>query len=449
MDKVTTNSSQNIFLEMLDFLRNAISYRLSSDLGKEKNLAVPEFKVSSNASELSKFIQNNKLSYNETVCLLLALVPNIAPGFISGVVSVFLPNGGDFPEFGGVKGKNHRGILPTGETVLYILAGNNIEKRIQFSTMFEEKHLFAQKSVLYLEHVSNGEPKMSGRLMLDEEYIDLFTSGKISKPKLSSDFPAQLITTELEWKDLVLHKKTIHEIKEIEIWLKYNEKLFDSWKMRGKIKPGYRILFHGPPGTGKTMTACLLGKYTNRPVFRIDLSMVVSKYIGETEKNLSKLFDKAANKDWILFFDEADSIFGKRTNVRDAHDKYANQEVSYLLQRIEAFGGLVILASNMKSNIDSSFTRRFNTFIEFQNPDISERLKLWKNYLPETIDLDKKTDINEIARNYELSGANIVNVIQYAGLQTLQKENSTIEKEDLIKGIQKEYQKEGKLMRKV
>ncbi len=110
--------------------------------------------------------------------------------------------------------------------------------------------------------------------------------------------------------------------------------------------------------------------------------MVVSKYIGETEKNLSKLFDKAANKDWILFFDEADSIFGKRTNVRDAHDKYANQEVSYLLQRIESHEGLVILASNFKGNIDTSFTRRFNSIIEFENPGIEERIKLWENYIP-------------------------------------------------------------------
>ncbi|NOR75997.1 MAG: AAA family ATPase, partial [Draconibacterium sp.] len=332
--------------------------------------------------------------------------------------------------------------------VLYILAGKNIEKRIEVSKMFDESHLFARKNVLYLEQVGVGEPKMSGRLILDDEYVDLFTMGKISKPKLSSDFPAELITTELEWTDLVLQEKTLAEIKEIETWLKYNEKLLNDWKMRGKIKPGFRILFHGPPGTGKTMTACLLGKYTKRDVFRIDLSMVVSKYIGETEKNLSKLFDKAANKDWILFFDEADSVFGKRTNVRDAHDKYANQEVSYLLQRIESHAGLVILASNMKSNIDTSFTRRFNTIIEFENPGVEERERLWKNYIPRNVKTDKRILIKEIARKYEITGANIVNVIQYAGLQTLEKKSQTILYEDLIAGIQKEYFKEGKMIRK-
>ncbi len=134
------------------------------------------------------------------------------------------------------------------------------------------------------------------------------------------------------------------QIKELEIWLQHNEHLLKDWGMEKRLKPGYKVLFHGPAGTGKTLTASLLGKFTNKPVYRIDLSTVVSKYIGETEKNLSNLFNKAAHKDWILFFDEADAIFGKRTNVRDAHDKYANQEVSYLLQRVELHPVLIILA---------------------------------------------------------------------------------------------------------
>jgi SpoVK/Ycf46/Vps4 family AAA+-type ATPase len=174
---------------------------------------------------------------------------------------------------------------------------------------------------------------------------------------------------------------------------------------------------------------------------------VVSKYIGETEKNLSRLFDKAENKEWILFFDEADALFGKRTSVNDAHDKYANQEVSYLLQRVESHAGLIILASNMKSNLDSSFTRRFNSIIEFDHPDATERLQLWKNYFPTTSERKTKIDLEEIARKYHLTGANIVNVIQFAGLQTLEKKSATISADDLLKGIRKEYEKEGKMMR--
>jgi SpoVK/Ycf46/Vps4 family AAA+-type ATPase len=126
-----------------------------------------------------------------------------------------------------------------------------------------------------------------------------------------------------------------------------------------------RILFIGAPGTGKKTLASFIGQQSGKEVYRIDLSMVVSKYIGETEKNLSKVFDAAEHKNWILFFDEADALFGKRTDVRDAHDKYANQEVAYLLQRIENYNGLVILASNMKNNIDDAFTRRFQMIINF------------------------------------------------------------------------------------
>jgi hypothetical protein len=374
-------------------------------------------------------------------------MPHILPDYFGKLISDFLPNGGDFPEFGGVKGKNHRGILPTGETVLYILAGKDIEKRIEVSKMFGEEHLFAKKNILYLEQVDEGEPRMSGRLVLDEEYVELFTTGKLSRPKLSSNFPAQRISTGFSWGDLILKKKTLSEITEIETWLKYNDALLNKWQMHGKIKPGFKVLFHGPPGTGKTMTACLLGKYTKRDVYRIDLSMVISKYIGETEKNLSRLFDKANNKDWILFFDEADALFGKRTSVRDAHDKYANQEVSYLLQRIEMHAGLVILASNMKSNIDPSFTRRFNVFVEFENPGFDERFKLWGNYLPKKAMLDKSVSLKEIARKYELTGANIVNVIHYAGLKTLEKKSETIQLDTLISGIRKEYAKEGKMIR--
>jgi len=132
-----------------------------------------------------------------------------------------------------------------------------------------------------------------------------------------------------------------------------------------KLKPGYRTLFYGPQGSGKKLTAVLIGKEFDKPVYKIDLSNLVSKYIGETEKNLRIIFDSAEGKEWILFFDEADALFGERTGVKDAHDRYSNQEVSYLLQRIEDYNGLVILATNMKNNIDEAFIRRFNLIIRF------------------------------------------------------------------------------------
>lgn len=392
------------------------------------------------------FIRENQLDSQDIVWLLLALIPHIQPQLLGNIVSDFFPSGGEFSEFGGVRAKNHRGVIPTGETGLFILAGSNIQARIEAKAFVDHESALFSKGILRIDDVPSGEPKMSGRLIIDEEYIDLLTTGEIVKPKLSASFPAQRIETSLEWSDLILDDSVLKQVQELQMWLSHQQTIMHEWNMKHVFKPGYRVMFYGPPGTGKTLTASLLGKYTERDVYRIDLSMVVSKYIGETEKNLSLLFDKAANKDWILFFDEADAIFGKRTNVRDAHDKYANQEVSYLLQRIESHPGLVILASNFKSNIDTAFTRRFQTIIEFQLPSHDERLRLWENNLPKGVPLAADVDLKVLSRKYDITGANIVNIIQYACLRTLEQASHEIRMEYLVSGIKKEYVKEGKMM---
>ncbi|WP_108802523.1 ATP-binding protein [Aquimarina sp. Aq107] len=434
------------FDSKLSFLREVIEYRLKDNYTSEIPV-FPKFdNIVSDDSLFSIFVRKKQLSLEEVITLLVTIVPHISPNFFTTIISDFLPNGGELPEFGGVKGKNHRGIIPTGETVQFIMGGNDIQKRIQLTEMFYEDHLFMREGILYLDTVPIGEPKMSGRLLLEEEYVSLFTTGKVLKPTMSKDFPAERINTELDWDDLVLQNKTLQQIKEIETWLNYNDVVLNDWNMKSRIKPGYRILFSGPPGTGKTLTATLLGKFTGKDVYRVDLSMIVSKYIGETEKNLSKLFDKAKNKSWILFFDEADAIFGKRTNVRDAHDKYANQEVSYLLQRIEAHPGLVILASNFKNNIDTAFTRRFQSIIEFENPSYKERLSLWKKNLPDKIALDKSISLEEVSKKYALTGANIINVVQYICLKTIASKHESILLETILEGIKKEYLKEGKMV---
>ncbi len=430
------------------FLHAFIKYRISSDLGTSESSARPVFSFTrhKDAKELTRFIKENKLSEDEIIIVLMALVPHVLPSFFSALIAGFFPNGGEFPEFGGLKGKNHRGILPTGETALYVLAGNMLPGRMEAKKVFDPENLVIRLGIIQLGNVPAGEPKIAGQLTLDQEYVELFTTGSVVKPSMSQDFPAERISTQMDWENLVLNSKTREEINEIETWLKYNDVLLNEWNMKHIIKPGYRVMFYGPPGTGKTLTASLLGKYTKRDVYRIDLSMVVSKYIGETEKNLSSLFNKAANKDWILFFDEADAIFGKRTNVRDAHDKYANQEVSYLLQRIEAHPGLVILASNLKDNIDAAFTRRFQSIIEFDLPNVEERIQLWKNNVPKSIKVAKDVSFRDISEAYDITGANIVNVIQYACLQQLEAKSKELELDFLIKGIHKEYTKEGKII---
>jgi len=434
----------------LDYLKQVIQGRLTEHFTPGTNFSVDSIQMPANNSDqtpLPSFIRNNSLTPSEVIMLLVAFAPHVDPVFFDELIQNHLPAQGDFPQFGGVRGRNHRGFLPTAETVLFILAGDDLEKRFEFLDLFEKDHKLATLTVLSIEDALSGEPQFSGRLIMASEYIELFITGRISHPKFSMDFPAEYITTELTSDDLVLPQATNQQIAELENWVKHQDTIMNKWNMKRWVKPGYRALFHGPPGTGKTLTALIVGKKTNRDVFRIDLSMVVSKFIGETEKNLSQLFDRAKNKDWILFFDEADALFGKRTNVRDAHDKYANQEVAYLLQRIENHNGLIILASNFKINIDEAFIRRFQSVIYFPLPSAAERLLLWKKTLPATADQKRpsEADLSAIAKKYEITGAGIVNVVQYCCLDSLANNSKEITVEQIKAGIEREYQKEGKV----
>ena len=376
---------------------------------------------------------------------IIALAPHVKPGFYENMIARALPQGGEFTEFGGIKGQNHRGMLPTGETALFILYGMDIEARSLAMQRWRAESWPLQNYV-YIESVKEGEPAMSGILSPDPDWLENLLFGHDAHPSFSESFPAKRILTSMEWDDLVLHPKTMEQVNDIKLWMEHNGAILTDRVLKRKIKPGFRVLFYGPSGTGKTLTASLLGNQFGLPVYRIDLSQVVSKYIGETEKNLEHIFSRASKKNWILFFDEADALFGKRTSVSSAHDKYANQEVSYLLQRIEEHEGLLILASNYKNNIDEAFLRRFHSIIHFPMPGIPERQALWLGCLPESISLEGGLNWQQIATAYELSGAAIVNVMQYACIKGLSRKEKLISKQDIIDGIRREFRKEEKNM---
>jgi hypothetical protein len=438
---IETVDNEFRYLEML------IDYRLSKHFTPTETVPLPAFpEITKWQLPVQEFVINHDLSIRETTLLLIALMPHIQPQLFDRVIEKRIPESGNFPGIGGVRGKNSRNFLPTGDTALFLLAGDDLESRLEVQQLFNAEHLFSRDKILWLEELPLGEPVTSGKIIISQDYIDLFTLNRISKPHFGANFPAEPLETLQDWTDLVLAPETMKQVEELELWLRYGQIMLYDLNMIKKIKPGFRVLFHGPPGTGKTLTASLLGKKTGKSAFRIDLSMIVSKYIGETEKNLANLFDRAENKQWILFFDEADALFGKRTNVKDAHDKYANQEVSYLLQRVENYNGLVILASNFKNNIDESFTRRFQSHIYFPLPKYSERLLLWKGAFPMNMKPDEQVDINSLARQYELTGAHIMNIVQFACLQALSRNEKHISNGDILEGIRKEYIKEGKLV---
>ncbi len=382
----------------------------------------------------------------ETVLLMLALAPHLHPDFFGRLIADHLPEGGDLPEFGGVRGEHHRGVLPTGETAQFVLAGDDLQRRLDVQRLLSREHWFAERHVLRLDPVRDGEPVMSGRLILDAEVVERLTTGSVSLPRFSTDFPAEHIETELDWGDVVLQPDTQRQLTEIEHWVRFNDTLLGDWGMGKRVKPGYRALFHGQPGTGKTLTATLLGKHTGRPVFRIDLSRVVSKYIGETEKNLARLFDRAENKSWILFFDEADALFGKRTEIRDAHDKYANQEIAYLLQRIENHSGLIVLATNQRGNVDEAFLRRFQAVIHFPMPRAEDRCDLWQRSFPSQVVVADDVDWRDISTRFALTGAGIVNVAHFCAIEYLADATPAVDRRFLESAIVRELVKEGKVV---
>jgi len=429
------------------YISNLIDYRLQNADGNE----IPSLpSVETWQLPVKNFIAGFDFQNDADAAslLLIGLAPHAFPELFDHAIRSKLKESDDFPEIGGMRGKNFRGFLPTGQTAVFLLAGDDWHRRQKIEQLFWPDSELVKKKILWLEELPLSEPVMSGKIIMALDYVDLFLLGTAAPPHFSTSFPARKIETTLTSDDIVLNKEVKRHYKNLKDWIDFNQPLMSKWEMEKRLHQGFRVLFYGPSGTGKTLTAGVLGNETKKDVYKIDLSMVVSKYIGETEKNLEMLFARAEDKNWILFFDEADAIFGKRTNVRDAHDKYANQEVSYLLQRIEDYNGLVILATNMKNNIDDAFIRRFNDIVKFQIPNEEEREEIWKKSFPPNSHYD---EIPNQVKKYELTGGNIINVVHYAGIQAVKRRNEQSDStklifylDDVTEGIKREMIKEGK-----
>lgn len=442
--------NSKLIVQELQWLEQLIQLRLQLyfEQGAEHNniyeLSPPD--VESSNCLYGHIVQHYQFGFGERLILILALAPHVAPQVLD---PFFIPNSiynRPYSEFGGGNAKNHRGFLPTAETVFFLLAGGDIESRLAAQQYFQDEHPFFRYQILKMAEPEKGEPKWSSIIGLSEEYLSYLTLGGAYEPTFSSSFPAKKITSRLEWSDLVLNESIKREIEEIGHWITNQQTILEHWGYQKHLKPGYRSLFFGPPGTGKSLTAILLGKMTQMEVYRIDLSQVISKYIGETEKNLASVFDIAVHKNWILFFDEADALFGRRTAAKDAKDRYANQEVAYLLQRIEDFPGIVILATNLKMNIDQAFSRRFQSIIHFPMPNAKQRLRLWKNVFSSQDILDRSVKLEPLAIKYELSGGAIINVLRYCALLAVQRDPPRVMQTDLERGVIREMAKDGKVV---
>jgi SpoVK/Ycf46/Vps4 family AAA+-type ATPase len=262
---------------------------------------------------------------------------------------------------------------------------------------------------------------------------------------------ARQIRPKHTWADVVLPEDTLSQVREICRRVENRQRVFGDWGFDGKLSlgKGVNALFAGSSGTGKTMTAEIIARELGLDLFKINLSGLVSKYIGETEKNLERIFDAAEDANAVLFFDEADALFGKRSEVRDAHDRYANIETAYLLQKMEQYEGLAILASNLRSNLDEAFVRRLAFIIHFPFPEEVERRRIWGSVWPAETPLAPDVDLDFLAAQFKLSGGNIKNVALSAAFLAAADGDDLVRMEHIFQATRREYQKLGKSLSEV
>jgi DNA polymerase III delta prime subunit len=381
----------------------------------------------------------------ERLVLMLALLPHLRPQTLDHFLIQNDASKRRFTEFGGAEGGTQHGFRPTRETALFLLAGENMDRRFAAMQLFApEAPLQARRILETSEEI--GEAGPWAPLTVSGRWIARLTTGTAAAPRFGPLFPAQLLETPYALKDVVVGQAVREELDDLLAWVRNEKLLMEDWGLRKHLKPGYRALFHGPPGTGKTMTVAVLGKELGLPVYRVDLSRVVSKWVGETEKNLGALFDQAADGDMLLFFDEADALFGRRGDTQSANDRHANQQIAYLLQRIEDCPGVVILASNLKANIDAAFARRFQAMVYFPMPDTAARLRLWQMAFADPRGkLAAGVSLEGLARRYELSGGEMINVLRRLSVHALIDESGYVPETRIAEAIARELASSGRM----
>jgi len=449
MYSTLSQENTNTFNHEMEWLSDIIDQRLNQFFDPEITEIQP-FQINppdleNDPSNYALFIKEELDTFTERILVALALAHLFKPEIFDRLQIKNKVLGRPFTEFGGKKDPISNAFVPTLRTIAFLLFQGELLPTLELQSLFENDHFFRTKNIISLQLSEQGTI-LDSTLSIGDEFLMRITLGKDFRPSYTSRFPASLIETPLDWEDLVLEDSIRDEIKIIDTWLKHKEEIANSKLLEKKINKGYKCLFYGTPGTGKTLTASLLGKKNKLDVYRVDLSQVVSKYIGETEKNLGSIFDVAENKNWILFFDEAESLFSKRTAVSDSKDKYANQETAYLLQRVENYKGLIIMATNLKPNIDIAFSRRIQSMVYYAIPSPAQRKQLWEKAL-EGITKISAEELKQLANKYELSGGSIKNIIQYAWLIAKEK-NCEVNLQILLMGIRRELNKDGKTFEK-
>ncbi|MFZ6744435.1 ATP-binding protein [Undibacterium sp. JH2W] len=370
------------------------------------------------------------LSYPATVCLLTGTeARNFGGGTDTGMLSLSVPA----PTRAS---RQHAWHAELGRHSLSVDAAATLAARFQLNSSQTRDAVRAVASQLRLKPMATTAAQDLDGL--------LFAAARLQTRHVFAGL-AQLIEPRHSWADLILPADTLAQLHEITSRFLHQDQVLGEWGFASKLGygTGTTVLFAGPSGTGKTMAAEVLAHALGLDLYRIDLAAVVSKYIGETEKNLDRLFTAAAQANAVLFFDEADALFGKRTEVKDSHDRYANLEISYLLQKMEQYQGIAILASNLRQNLDDAFVRRLAFIVHFPFPDEVQRRRIWNGVWPSGMCLADDVNMDELAQELKLSGGNIKNVALAAAFLAAQ-DGTNVTRHHIRCAAEREFQKLGR-----
>lgn len=395
-------------------------------------------------SHYMAFIQKYEWGSTERLALALGMAAVYKPEILLPFTERFKETALQY-RFGGNIRERSISFTPTVRTVWFLLSGNDPVLLQRYRHLLHGKHRLFRDDILRFLPATSSLALPHREFELDDRFLDHFIGEPFPRLDSETDFPATLSETPLSFEDVVLTDKVKEELEDLTKFIRNRHKLRALGDIRKRLKTSYVVIFSGDPGTGKTITARTIGKKYGMPVYIVNLSRIVSKYIGETEKNLERVFDRFDGQDCILFFDEADALFGKRTEVKDSKDRYANQEVAFLLQKIEAFEGIVILATNVndvQQSFDKAFQRRIRRQIKFEFPTESERILLWDKALPVPFEFEDGL-AQQLARNYQLTGSNIHNVISDVIIEALDRETETITFNMIEPYLKTEFQKRG------
>lgn len=457
--------NHHILEKELNWFRQIVRYRETNSIDQVTFDKIPSLSIPilSEGSHYEKIVTRLKLTPEDRVALLLALARALDDNSLFGLQDLLAmqasppfspPDNNEDEEtkmetihnlfwakkmIGGHLHSETQTFIPTLKTLLFLLCGSNKIAQQEALLHFHTRHALFLEGIIEMHPLgasSQGDRVVQDwinhQIFLNPSYLRYFLGGPVPQPEDDLNLPIRLIDSGLTIDDLVLPDKVHSQLQPAIHFIEHGQEFFKREGIRNKFKEGFVMLLYGPPGTGKTLTASALGNTLGIKTYQLEVSQVISKYIGETSQNMEKVFAELERAiQWlegqmcILFIDEADAVMGKRSNVKDSKDRYANMDVSFLLQRLEKFPGLLILATNYERNMDEAFGRRIQTYLHIPLPNEEQRKQLWKNILPPPYTYTSPNMPSILAHQFAMTGGHIQNILKQACLHT-ESDNTTV-----------------------